>query len=136
MSVDSYICPVMSNSRQELGALAETIACRYLLQKGYELITRNYRKPWGELDAVMRNGDDIIIVEVKANRFANAEFDPENRADSEKLRKVARTATLFIERELSLMDVPWQIDVISVTFSDQGQKAHLKHFKNVYDNPY
>jgi putative endonuclease len=117
---------------KELGFLAENIAARYLEGRGYEIIAKNYRKPWGEIDIVAKVGERIVFVEVKANRreFAG-DFNPEVRVDYQKVNKIKRTATLFLESELGDTDVDWQIDIVAVTFDIQGKKAKIRHFKDI-----
>lgn len=127
--VTSYFSPMDS---QELGFLAENIAARYLEGNGYEIIDKNYRKPWGEIDIIARKNEVVIFVEVKANsqEFVG-DFNPEIRVDWKKVAKIKRTAMLYLEYELCNMDCEWQIDVISVTFNSIRQTAKIKHFKNI-----
>lgn len=117
---------------KEIGFLAENIAARYLESKGYEIVAKNYRKPWGEIDIVARIGEAVVFVEVKANRqeFAG-DFSPEIRVDYRKAQKIKRTAMFYLEHELGNTDVGWQIDVIAVTFDIPNKKAKIRHFKNV-----
>ena len=47
----------------ELGRKGEEIALKYLTDKGYELIARNYRfKRFGELDLIMKDGKYLVFV--------------------------------------------------------------------------
>ncbi len=117
---------------KELGFLAENIAARYLEERGYEIVAKNYRKPWGEIDIITKIGDTVVFVEVKANRkeFAG-DFSPEIRVDYQKTQKIKRTAMLYLERELGNMEVEWQVDVLAVTFDIPNKKAKIKHFKNI-----
>ena len=117
---------------KELGFLAENIAARYLEDGGYEVIDKNYRKPWGEIDVIARRNETIIFVEVKANsRQFVGDFNPEVRVDWKKMAKIKRTAMLYLEQELCDADLEWQIDVISVTFDGINKKAKIQHFKNI-----
>ena len=117
---------------QELGFLAENIAARYLESGGYEVIDKNYRKPWGEIDIIARKDEAVVFVEVKANsQEFGGDFNPEIRVDWKKMAKIKRTAALYLEHELCDMDCEWQIDVVSVTFDKANKKARIKHFKNV-----
>lgn len=117
---------------QELGFLAENIAARYLEAGGYEVIDKNYRKPWGEIDIIVRKKGIVVFVEVKANRREfGGDFNPEVRVDWKKVAKIKRAAPLYLEKELLNMDTEWQIDVIVVTFDNITQKAKIKHFKNI-----
>ena len=117
---------------KELGFLAENIAARHLESQGYEVIDRNYRKPWGEIDVIVQKDDIVCFVEVKANsqEFVG-DFNPEVRVDHRKLSKITKTAMLYLEYELKNPDAPWQVDIVSVTFDQVGKKAKIKHFKNV-----
>lgn len=117
---------------KELGFLAENIAARYLESRGYEVIDRNYRKPWGEIDVIAQKDGVVCFVEVKANRqeFAG-DFNPESRVDYRKLSKITKTAALYLEYELKNPDAPWQVDVISVILNQFDKKVNIKHFKNV-----
>lgn len=116
---------------QELGFLAENIAARYLEDGGYEVIDKNYRQPWGEVDIIARQEGVVIFVEVKANSRATEGLDPESRVDWKKLAKIKRVAAFYLEHEFGDMEREWQIDIISVTFNRAKQTAKIKHFKNV-----
>ncbi|TAJ80333.1 MAG: YraN family protein [Gallionellaceae bacterium] len=57
------------------GAQAEDIAARYLQQRGLELITRNYRCRFGEIDLILQDGATLVFVEVRlrsGSRFGGA----------------------------------------------------------------
>lgn len=52
--------------RKELGAYGEAVACKYLKQKGYDILCTNYRySKFGEIDLVCRKQNSIFFVEVK-----------------------------------------------------------------------
>lgn len=51
--------------KQEIGDLGEKLSTRYLLSKGFVLVGRNYRKPWGEIDVIVEKKGRIHFVEVK-----------------------------------------------------------------------
>jgi putative endonuclease len=122
----------MSDKTKELGNLAENLAGRYLESQGYEIIERNYRKPWGEIDIIVFKDDVCVFVEVKANsREFAGNFNPELRVDERKLAKIVKTAELYMANEAVRTSHDWQVDVVSVTFIENEHKAKIKHFKNV-----
>ena len=49
-----------------LGAKAETLALKYLINKGFSFINRNYTIRGGEIDLIMQKNGIIYFVEVKA----------------------------------------------------------------------
>lgn len=116
---------------QELGFLAENIAARYLEGGGYEVIDKNYRKPWGEIDIIARKDGAVIFVEVKASGHKAEGLDPEVRVDWKKMAKIKRVAAFYLENEFGDMEREWQIDIISVTFNGVEKTAKIKHFKNI-----
>ncbi|MBN9607353.1 MAG: YraN family protein [Actinomycetales bacterium] len=52
-------------AKDELGLLGERLAERHLTRGGMELLDRNWRCSQGEIDLVLRDGDEIVFVEVK-----------------------------------------------------------------------
>lgn len=122
----------METIKKELGDLAETVAATYLERKGYEVLERNYRKPWGEIDVIARHDGVVVFVEVKANaKNFGHEFNPEVRVDHRKLAKITRAAPLYLEYEYHNLATEWRVDIIAVTFSNHQQHASITHFKNV-----
>lgn len=123
------------HERTEFGLTAESIATAYLSQRGYEILERNYRKPWGEIDIIARMGDVVVFVEVKANsKEFTGDFNPEIRVNRAKMNKITKTATLYLGYELKNLDTAWRVDIISVTTSPGVTKAKITHFKNVAES--
>lgn len=53
-------------STQKIGALGEELVVKFLMKRGYKILDRNYRRPWGELDVIAERKSKIHFVEVKA----------------------------------------------------------------------
>jgi putative endonuclease len=104
----------MKTARTLLGEQAETLACDFLRRRGLKILDRNWRRPWGELDIVAKQGSTIHFVEVKASKREYAGFEPIRRADGWKMHKVARTAQTWLSANRYPPDTEWQLDVISV----------------------
>jgi putative endonuclease len=94
------------NARQQFGRAAEAAAAQYLTQRGWVVLGRNVRIGRGELDLVVRRGDVLAFVEVKARRSA-ACGAPEDAVDRRKRRQVARLAELWLAAR------PWALRGIS-----------------------
>ena len=60
------------DARHRLGAEGERAARIFLEDAGYVFVARNVRTPFGEIDLVMRDGDCLVIVEVKVLKSASA----------------------------------------------------------------
>jgi putative endonuclease len=110
---------------QQIGQWGESIAADYLAKHGYEIIARNARTPFGEIDIVARQGDMIIFVEVKA-RTSNKMGLPEEAITARKQEHMLTCAQHYAsEHEID----HWQIDVISVE-GKPGNKPLITYFEN------
>jgi putative endonuclease len=56
------------NAAAQPGRGAEDAAAAHLEARGLKLLARNYRCRFGEIDLVMRDGDTVVFVEVRARR--------------------------------------------------------------------
>lgn len=53
-------------SHRSIGRLEEDRAAKFLIAKGYTIVTRRYTGRYGELDLVALDGDLLVFVEVKS----------------------------------------------------------------------
>lgn len=116
--------------RSDLGSLGETIALDFLRKKGYSFLAKNYRKRWGEIDLILQKGETVHFVEVKTTSsktgFSRENGNtPEELAHASKLKKVARTALLYMEEKRDRRE--FQIDVVTVRLNLETRtaKCHL-----------
>lgn len=117
----------MKFNNRETGRLAETLACKSLIEKGYHILENNFRNRFGEIDIIARDKDILVFVEVKSK--IGAEFGlPEEMVSRGKLRKVKNMATIYMKGEI----LPCRIDVIAVVLSREGDPIRLTHYENVY----
>lgn len=54
-----------NNHNKDVGRIGEDVACKFLMKQGYQILTRNYLKKWGEIDIVAKKGQITHFVEVK-----------------------------------------------------------------------
>ena len=93
--------------RKEAGQVGEKIAADYLKKKGYLILQMNFRKPWGEIDIIAEKAGTIRFVEVKTvSRESiegvsreNNDYRPEEQVHPWKLKKIARTAEMYMNGE-------------------------------------
>ena len=62
-------------SPKKTGDDAERIAERFLTKRGLELVTRNYRCRYGEIDLIMRQAETLVFVEVKLRKTISGKVD-------------------------------------------------------------
>ncbi len=114
----------------EIGKLGEDIASDFLSRKGYRIIERNYRKPWGEIDVIAKHPNGtLVFVEVKTMRKGS--LQPEDQMSGSKMEKVRRTSMLFANEydELTREKRGWQIDLVAITLRDDGGED-IRHYEN------
>lgn len=114
---------------QRLGRRGERIAAWYLRLRGYRILARNYRTPYGELDLVARQGDEVVFVEVKT-RTARTYGYPEEAVHAGKLRHIVAAAEVYRTRERRA-NQPFRIDVISVEPARGLRLPKITHLRNV-----
>ncbi|MGH9321126.1 MAG: YraN family protein [Vicinamibacteria bacterium] len=110
--------------RPDLGARGESVAARELKRRGYEILERRWRCRIGEIDIVARDGETLVIVEVKAR--ARADFGaPVNAVNREKRRRLERLARAYLKAR-RLQDVMVRFDAVGVTFlPDQSPRIEV-----------
>ena len=95
---------------QRIGKWGEDTAVEYLVQLGYEIITRNVRTPYGEIDIVARQGDMTIFVEVKTRTSHKMGLPEESITARKREHMLAAADHYAAEHEID----HWQIDVIAI----------------------
>ena len=114
-------------STTSIGRGAETRACEYLEGKGYAILRRNYRSGPREIDLIMRDGQTIVFVEVKAR--ARTQFGtPAEFVTPAKRRQLTLAAEAYLMEE-ALADTPARFDVVEVYLSGGG----IHHIENAFD---
>jgi putative endonuclease len=103
----------------EIGASAELVATRLLVDRGYRVVEHNFRCKIGELDIVARDGDVLVFVEVRSRANA-AHGHAAEMVGTRKQRQVARVAALYLGVRDPVYDEV-RFDVVAIT----GDEATL-----------
>lgn len=118
-----------NQNKKAFGNAGENIACKFLMQKGYKIIKRNYRFSKGEIDIIVQKDKTIIFVEVKARK--NQNFGPAELAiTSGKQKQIRKIAEAFLY-ENDFSDFDFRIDVIAINFESKS-KYSLNHIENAF----
>jgi len=84
-----------SRTGPELGRLGEDAAGAWYLERGYDIVRRNWRCRSGEIDLICRRGRVLVICEVKA-RTGDRFGSPFEAVTPAKCRRLRRLAALFL----------------------------------------
>ncbi len=98
--------------KQKFGNLGEELACTYLENKQFEILARNYRSKFGEIDVVALRKGTLHFIEVKT-RSTDRFGKPAEAVDREKMSKILRLAQVFI-KENKFEYYRYSFDVIEV----------------------
>lgn len=112
--------------RQRLGEFGERLARLFLSQRGYEVISQNYRTRFGEIDIIAQKENRLFFVEVKTR--TTDEFGPPQEAVTRyKLNRLRRTAEIYLLAK-NLPNQDFQIDVVSVEIDKANKKAKIRRW--------
>jgi len=119
----------VNNAKQVLGKEGERIAERYLKEKGYKLVERNYRCAAGEVDLIVLDRRVIVFVEVKT-RTGHGFGTPLEAVQPRKQRKMMQAAQFFLsQKKLHQRDA--RFDVVGISWP--GQEPMVEHVENAFD---
>jgi len=95
----------------KLGQKGEGLACKFLEQKGYRIISRNFKTSLGEIDIIAKDKDALVFIEVKTRE--NLQYgQPFESVTRYKRRKIANVAMLYLKK---LEEVPeCRFDIVSI----------------------
>ena len=84
-----------ADHNRRLGAYGEAVASRHLCRQGMVVLDRNWRCELGEIDLVLRDGDVLVICEVKT-RTSDAFGSPLEAIDRTKADRLRRLAARWL----------------------------------------
>lgn len=114
----------------QIGRCGEDAALRFLKQKGYEILEKNFRTKLGEIDVIAKDGNTVCFIEVKTRttpRFGS----PLEAVSKMKQHKISRIALLYLTKK-KWMDKQARFDVVAVYDLTQGGKQ-VELVKNAFE---
>ena len=118
-----------SDRRQTLGHRGEVLAANMLENKGYIILERNWRTPYGEIDLIAQHDDVITFVEVKT-RASRSLGPPEISITPRKEAHMRSAAEYYIQQHPELTN-DWRIDAITIQLNTDNTPPLIDHFENV-----
>lgn len=116
-----------ANYSNIIGQDGENIAVKYLKSKEYEIMDRNYKSKYGEIDIIARYKDEIVFTEVK--RRKNTDFGLASQSvDIRKQEKIIKSAQIYISEKCMDFDYSFRFDVLEIT----GKNLQIHHIENAF----
>lgn len=112
---------------QKVGRFGEDEAVKYLKQKGYKILDRNFSCKRGEIDIIALDKDEIVFIEIKA-RISLKYGLPSEAVTKNKLKHIYKTAEYYLYTR-NLLNENTRIDVIEVYI--KNKQVIINHLKQV-----
>jgi len=113
--------------KQELGKNYETVAERFLIERGFILIERNFSCRMGEIDLIMRDKDTLVFLEVRFRSHSHF-GDPLETVTRNKQKKISRAAQYYLIQH-KLNDTPCRFDVIGISSNLNKKEKNALHIQ-------
>ena len=129
---------VFTSKNQRTGEIGEHLATRYLINKGFKVIERNYTKKWGEIDLIVKKGSKIHFIEVKslsgigenvAKDLKEATYRPEDNMSPQKVDRLKRTIQTYLAE--FRVTGEWQFDLVTVYINQKTKEAKVQVLENI-----
>jgi len=118
----------MTNNKYIKGMTGQDEAEAYLINKGCQVLYRNYRLRSGEIDLIVQDGTYIVFVEVKYRQSVELGF-PREAVTRSKQHKIIKTALHFIA-ETNRPNQDYRFDVVEVL--GMPEKFEVTHIINAF----
>jgi putative endonuclease len=122
-----------ADPRRHLGQTGEDLALAHLERLGYDLVVRNHRTRWGEIDLVVHDGSTLVFVEVKTRRANGSGRGPWEALHDRKRTQVRRMAAAYLA---DVQDRPRAVelrfDAVGVVIDPQGRLVRLDHLEGAF----
>ena len=115
--------------RNTLGDRGENVAARYLRNRGYKILLRNFRCDLGEIDIVARDGKTLVFVEVKTRTYDDP--SPEDQVNAAKQHQLSKVAKFFLTR-YGVPQPPARFDVVAVVWPN-NHNPQIRHTPHAFE---
>ena len=114
-------------THNELGQLGENLALKHLLEKGYKLLSRNFRFKHLEVDLIMQDENKLVFVEVKTRQTAEI-GEPYLAVTRTKQKQIIKVANHYIiENDLQNES---RFDIVSIVHN--SYRTAIEHIDNAF----
>jgi putative endonuclease len=121
----------VTDARQLRGHRGEELAAAHFARLGFEVLARNHRTRFGELDLVVFDGSTIVFVEVKTCRAgAGAPWDNLHGPKRTQVRRMA--AAWLTEVSDRPFGAALRFDAIGVLLDPDGGLVRLDHLEAAF----
>jgi len=110
------------------GRLGEDMAKKFLREEGYQIISRNFKTRYSEIDLIAKKDNSLVFVEVKT-RVGNNFGSPEEAINKRKRNRLKRAAQAFVA--FHHWEGPFRIDAVCIVLNKEGEISQFRHHENI-----
>ena len=121
----------MGNSNT-LGAWGEEKAARFLTERGYTVLERNFHSRYGEIDLIAEDGEFLVFVEVKL-RASVSHGLPEETVTPRKQEKLRLTAETYLQTHETNKQPRFDVVEIVTRKGRPLEPVSIDHFMAAYE---
>lgn len=119
----------MTREKIVLGKWGESKAAEYLLQRGFQILEKNFRTSYGEIDLIAIKENRLLFVEVKTR--SNDSFGlPEESITLSKKDHLQKSVQAYFLDHPEMEEMNWQIDVVAIRRIDNVENPEIVWFEN------
>lgn len=116
-------------AKRKTGDIGEEITAKYLANKGFTVVERNYLRPWGEIDIIAQKDNLLHFVEVKTVTRESPDFSPADNMHSDKKERQRKIVETYLSEKRWGGD--WQVDLTLVYLDETNKKAKIELLENI-----
>jgi len=126
--------PDNRTDKRKLGDIGEDATCKYLGQRSFTVVDRNYWKKWGEIDIVAQKAGKLHFVEVKSisrETDSKSDYRAEDNLHLQKLKRLGRVITTYLLDKNMSDSVDWQFDVAIVLVNRKKRLCRVRIMEDI-----
>ncbi|MDO8555261.1 MAG: YraN family protein [bacterium] len=111
-----------------VGQIGEEIVVKHLVKQGFDILDRNYRKKYGEIDIVAKKDGILHFVEVKTVSCETMPdgYQPEENINFFKMKRLSNVIRAYLASGSVSCETEFQIDAMAVFLNQTTRKAKIR----------
>ena len=121
----------MVYAKKLTGGFGEEVAAKYLKSRGYSIMERNFRTPFGEIDIIAERDGCVVFLEVKT-RISDHFGPPLEAITWAKKRKIIQNCQYYLKCKKILWG-PCRIDAMGIKLDGDRRVELIRYVKNAIE---
>jgi putative endonuclease len=124
----------MASGKVGLGQRGEELAAAALESCGFDIVTKNWRCRYGEVDIIASHNQDLYFVEVRTRR-GGAQPMPEESLTPRKLHRMELIARAYLGRHAIAAPLTWHLSFLAIAMDRRGYLQRITFYADLDGEP-